>query len=310
MTLEARLLERISQKKSQLDALHPLPPTVLAKLQEVVAVEWTYNSNAIEGNTLTLRETQYILETGLTVGGKSLRDHLEVTNHHEAIAYVESIAHGDIPITPFVVRQIHALVLKGIDDEVAGRYRDVQVYIAGSAHRPPYAWEVPQAMDKWGAWLSNESAALHPVEVAALAHHTLAAIHPFVDGNGRTARLVMNLILLRYGYPPSVIQMINRRQYYTVLAEADSSRARPLVNFVGRAVERTLTLYVEASTPRPQKPPTDQEWIPLRDIAAETPYSQEYLSLLARRGQLEAVKRGRVWYTTRQAVAAYQASVS
>lgn len=308
--LEARLLARLDQKKSQLDALRPLPSSIVSKLHELLAVEWTYNSNAIEGNTLTLRETQYILETGLTVGGKSLREHLEVVNHNVAIEYVETLVQGEVPITPFHVRQIHALVLNGIEEEAAGRYREVQVYISGSTHRPPEAWEVPQQMDDWGKWLNGESATLHPIAQAALAHHQLAAIHPFIDGNGRTARLVMNLILMRHGYPPTVIQQVNRQQYYKVLADADRGRPKALVNFVGRATERSLTLYLEAATPRKNKPPDDNRWVALREIAKETPYSQEYLSLLARRGQLEAIKRGRVWYTTKQAVADYQSSVS
>src|SRR5581483_383329 len=145
-----------------------------------------------------------------------------------------------------------------------------------------------------------------PIDRAALAHHRLAAIHPFVDGNGRTARLVMNLILLRAGYPPTVILRANRQQYYRVLANADRGNDKPLINFVGRAVERSLNLYLEALTPSTRKPARMNEWIPLREAAQGTPYSQEYLSLLARLGRLEAIKIGRVWHTTRQAVAEYR----
>jgi len=150
---------------------------------------------------------------------------------------------------------------------------------------------------------------MHPVAVAALAHHRLAAIHPFVDGNGRTARLVMNLILMQDGYPPTVIERIHRQTYYRALAQADAGNPAPIVNFVGRAVERSLTLYLEACTPQPTPPAADEMWIPLRQAAEGTPYSQEYLSLLARKGRLEAIKRGRIWYTTRQAVEAYRRSV-
>ena len=307
--LEPRLSARLAHKKAQLDALRPLPAAAVQRLNEQLTVEWIYNSNAIEGNTLTLRETQLILETGLTIGSKSLREHLEVINHQQAIAYVETLIHTAEPITPFHIRQIHQLVLARIDDENAGQYRTLPVRIAGSAHRPPEAWEVTRLVNDWSDWLNDPGQNLHPVEQAALAHHRLVAIHPFLDGNGRTTRLVMNLLLMRNGYPPTIILRVNRRQYYQVLARADSGDETPLVNFVGRAVERSLTLYLEACTPRNEPPPAEEEWLPLAQAAEGTPYSQEYLSLLARTGRLEAIKRGRIWYTTRRAVATYQQSV-
>ncbi|MBL7063122.1 MAG: Fic family protein [Anaerolineae bacterium] len=307
--MEPRLLARLEQKKGRLDGLRPLPAAAVRRLNEQLTIEWIYNSNAIEGNTLTLRETQLILETGLTIGGKSLREHFEVINHKEAIEYVEALAAGEDPITPLRVRQIHRLVLTRIDDDNAGQYRNLPVYITGTAHKPPDAWQVPHLMSGWGDWLNGPAAALHPVERAALAHYRLVAIHPFIDGNGRTARLVMNLLLIREGYPPTIILRINRRQYYRVLAQADRGNEAPLINFVGQAVERSLTLYLEACTVRTGPPAPEDEWVPLREAAQGTPYSQEYLSLLARKGRLEAIKRGRVWYTTRRAVADYQASV-
>jgi Fic family protein len=207
------------------------------------------------------------------------------------------------------VRQIHRLVLARIDDDSAGQYRTLPVQIVGTTHEPPEAWQVPALMQDWGAWLNGPARDLHPVARSALAHHRLAAIHPFIDGNGRTARLVMNLLLLRDGYPPTIIMRANRRQYYRVLAQADKGSEAPLVNFVGRAVERSLTLYLAASTPQERPAAPEDQWIPLREAARGAPYSQEYLSLLARKGRLEAVKRGRVWHTTRRAVAAYRRSV-
>jgi Fic family protein len=242
--------------------------------------------------------------------GKSLREHFEVINHKEAIEYVEALASGHESISPFHVRQIHKLVLTRIDDE-AGEYRKLPVRIVGTAYQPPDAWEVPRLMTEWDDWLNSQALSRHSIERAALAHHKLAAIHPFIDGNGRTARLVMNLLLMRDGYPPTIILRVNRRQYDRVLAEADEGSEAPLVNFVGRAVERSLTLYLEACTPQVGPPALeDAWWLPLREAAQGTPYSQEYLSLLARKGRLEAIKRGRVWYTTRRAVAAYRQSVT
>ena len=307
--IEPRLLARLDRKKAQLDALRPLPAEAVRRLDEQLAIEWIYNSNAIEGSTLTLRETQLILETGLTIGGKSMREHFEVINHKEAIDYVESLVAGSTPITPFHVRQIHKLVLTRIDDENAGQYRSLPVRIAGAPIQPPEVWDIQRFVNEWGDWLNGPAQSLHPIERAALAHHRLAAIHPFIDGNGRTARLVMNLLLMRNGYPPTIILRVNRRQYYRVLARADKGNESPLVNLVGRAVERSLTLYLQACTPRKKAPKREEEWIPLAEATEGTPYSQEYLSLLSRKGRLEAIKRGRVWYTTRRAVLEYRQSV-
>ena len=305
--LETRLLKRLDTKKRQLDALRPLPAAALNRLKEQILVEWIYNSNAIEGSTITLHETKLILETGLTIGGKSLREHFEVINHRDAIEYVEVLVNGQEPVNPFHVRQIHKLVLTRIDDDAAGTYRTTQVRIAGAAHTPPEAWLVPQQMEGWKKWLIDNPD-LHPVELAALAHHRLVAIHPFVDGNGRTARLVMNLLLMRQGYPPTVILINNRQQYYRVLAEADAGKPTPLINFIGRAVERSLTLYLEACAPQLAPSMPTESWIPLREAAQGTPYSQEYLSLLARLGRIEAIKRGKIWYTTRRAIQTYRES--
>lgn len=307
--IEPRLLTRIENKKAQLDGLRPLPGAAVSRLRDQMLVEWIYNSSAIEGSTITLLETRLILETGLAIGGKSLREHFEVINHRDAIDYVEDLVASNEPITPFHVRQIHKLVLSRIDDDNAGRYRETQVRIAGAAFTPPESWLVPNLMTEWGDWLVAEEKTNHPVELAALAHHRLVAIHPFMDGNGRTARLVMNLILMRAGYPPTVIQRINRRQYNRVLDQADAGKPAALVNFVGRAVERSLNLYLEACTPAITAPGPEDKWIPLREAAEGTPYSQEYLSLLARTGRIEAGKRGRVWYTTRKAVEDYRKSV-
>lgn len=307
--LEPRLRDRLDEKKERLNTLRPLDTGVVARLREQINLEWIYHSNAIEGNTLTLQETRLILETGLTVGGKSLREHFEVTNHQEAIQYIDHLLEKDVDITTYHVRQIHKLVLSNIDDDKAGAYRSTQVRIAGADHTPPEAWEIPRLMTAWSDWLSAQQAKTHPVALAALVHHRLVAIHPFIDGNGRTARLVMNLSLMRKGYPPTVIRKIQRKQYYRVLAEADAGDMKPLVNFVGRNVERSLTLYLEACTPQTGPKPSEEKWIPLREAAKDTSYSQEYLSLLARKGRLEAIKRGRNWYTTRKAVQEYRDSV-
>jgi Fic family protein len=307
--IEARLLKRLETKKAQLDGLRPLPVAEVSRLREKILIEWIYNSNAIEGSTITLQETRLILETGLTVGGKSLREHFEVINHKEAIQYVENLVQNTEPITAFHVRQIHKLILTNIDDENAGSYRETQVRIAGASFIPPESWQITSLMTEWSEWVASAQGSIHPVALAAQAHHRLVAIHPFVDGNGRTARLVMNLLLMRRAYPPTVILRANRRQYYSVLAQADSGRTDALVNFVGRAVENSLNLYLEACRPVKKSPRLEDEWIPLKKACVDTPYSQEYLSLLARLGRIDAKKRGRNWYTTRRAIKVYQDSL-
>jgi Fic family protein len=307
--IEPRLLKRLVTKKAQLDGLRPLPTAAINRLRDEILVEWIYNSNAIEGSTITLQETRLILETGLTVGGKSLREHFEVVNHKEAIQYVEELVQNTEPITAFHVRQIHKLILTHIDDENAGSYRKTQVRIAGAPFAPPESWQITSLMAEWSDWVASAEGSMHPIILAAQAHHRLVAIHPFVDGNVRTARLVMNLLLMRRGYPPTIILRVNRRQYYSVLAQADSGKTDALVNYVGRAVENSLNLYLEACTPRAKSPEAENEWIPLREACVGTSYSQEYLSLLARLGRIEATKRGRNWYTTRRAIKAYQDSL-
>jgi Fic family protein len=307
--METRLLKRLEAKKAQLDKLRPIPTASVSRLRDEILIQWIYNSNAIEGSTITLRETRLILETGLTVGGKSLREHFEVTNHKEAIQYVEDLVRNTEPLTAFHVRQIHKLILTHIDDENAGRYRKTQVRIAGAPFTPPESWQITRLMAEWSDWVASVEGSMHPIVLAAQAHHRLVAIHPFIDGNGRTARLVMNLLLMRSGYPPTVILRVNRRQYYSVLAKADSGDPDALENFVGRAVENSLNLYIEACKPVIKSPKPGEEWISLRDACVGTPYSQEYLSLLARLGRIEATKRGRNWVTTRRAVKAYQDSL-
>ena len=237
-------LERIDRKKATLDARRPLSASAVAKLKEHYDVEWTYHSNAIEGSTLTLQETQVVLQHGLTVSGKPLREHLEAINHKHAIDYVETLAREAGPSTERDIRQIHALVLRTIDDEEAGRYRRTQVLITGSAHVPPDPIAVPGLMGDLAAWINGEAAKLHPVKHAALAHFRLVDIHPFIDGNGRTARLLMNLLLFRDGYPLAVIRAGDRLAYYEMLEKAHAGNTSPFVDFVGQAVECSLDVYL------------------------------------------------------------------
>jgi len=272
-------------------------------------LEWTYHSNAIEGSTLTLRETQLIIEQGLTIKGKPLKEHLEAVNHKEAILYLENlIERGEFKIGESLVKEIHHLILKGIDDENAGRYRQVRVRITGSRFIPPNPIKVPSLMGTFDRWLKNEKNQRNLVDFAALTHFKLVDIHPFVDGNGRTARLVMNLILMSAGYPPTIILNTDRAKYYQTLDQAHTGNLEPFVNYIGRSIERSLVWYLEAITPEKEKT-TEEKWLLLSELAPKTPYSRDYLGLLARRGRMEAIKRGRNWYSNLQAVKTYQNSI-
>jgi Fic family protein len=233
------LLQVIDADKATLDAARPLPAHTLASLREKLMLEWTYHSNAIEGNTLTLRETKVVLE-GITVGGKSLREHFEATNHRDAILYVESIVGGDEALSEWQIKNIHSLVLKGIDHNEAGRYRQENVVIAGASTTPPDFLHLPEEMQALLEWH-----AMHPVERAAELHTRFVKIHPFVDGNGRTGRLLLNFELMKAGYPPAIIQKEDRLAYYDALDEACvSGNYSAITQLVANAVQRSLDTYL------------------------------------------------------------------
>lgn len=244
-----KLLDEIDQKKAVIDK-HRLPKIVREKLEEHLNVDWTYNSNAIEGNSLSRHETYTVITQGLTaltVSGKPIKDYLEAINHKTAIDYIAELARRDSEITELDIRQIHALVLKYIDEENAGRYRRIQIYISSSSHVPPGPVDVPPQMQDFGKWLKEEGPLLHPVEYAALAHLKLVTIHPFIDGNGRTARLLMNLILLKYGYPIAIIQQEQRNRYYDVLEHAHKTGdTGPFIQLIAEAVNQTADKYLKS----------------------------------------------------------------
>ncbi len=239
----------LTRLKQQLDELRPLDPARLRNLQAWFHVELTYTSNAIEGNTLTRQETALVVEKGLTVGGKTLTEHLEAANHAKALDWVQTQVHRQPQeLTEDDLLTLHRLVLKGIDDDNAGFYRSIPVRIAGAAVVLPNPLKVPDLMAQFIAWLTNTQTieALHPVALAAEAHYRFVSIHPFVDGNGRTARLLMNLLLLQAGYPPAIIRPEDRLAYLNALEKAQLGG--PLGDFhalIAAAVERSFEVYLE-----------------------------------------------------------------
>lgn len=208
--------------KDWLDAFRPLPPAIVEELRNFYTVSLTYHSNAIEGNTLTLHETEMVLSQGVTVGGKTLVEHLEVIGHRDAMNYMEELARLDVPIGEREIKDLHSLILGPVDGTTgsseAGRYRTLDVRAAGTGHTYPPHYNVPALMDEFATWLhSNEARALPPVSYASEAHFRFVSIHPFRDGNGRAGRLLMNLCLLRAGYPITVITNARRAPYIEAL---------------------------------------------------------------------------------------------
>lgn len=216
--LDDNYFDEVDSLKKELDSKRPIPKETLKSLRESINLEWTYNSNGIEGNTLTLRETQVVLE-GITVGGKSIKEHLEAINHEKAILFLDDLVKDNEPISEWNIKNIHQLILKNIDNENAGRYRKENVTIKGATHIPPDYLKVPELMEKL-ILTYNTWSEYHPIIQAALLHGELVKIHPFVDGNGRTSRLLMNLVLMNNGYNPVIIKKESRFKYYEALDKA------------------------------------------------------------------------------------------
>lgn len=217
------MLKKVDVLKEQLSALRPLPEEALKKIQDALDIEYTYESNRIEGNTLTLQETALVVNEGVTISGKSMREHLEAINHAEAISYIKDIAKQDIEISERTIKEIHALILHGIDRENAGRYRTVPVMISGSTHMPPQPYLIEKQMEDFILRFKQmEKEKVHPVLIAACLHDELVRIHPFIDGNGRTSRLLMNLYLLRNGYVIITLKGSNdaKVSYYMALEKS------------------------------------------------------------------------------------------
>ncbi len=301
--IDERIHERIIAKKIRLDSHRPLSSALIKKLHENMEIAYTYNSNAIEGNTLTLQETRLVIQEGLTVSGKSLIEHLEAKNHPKAIAYIENMIDGKVKEQNIL--ELHNILFNGYCEN-AGNYRNSQVYITGSDFMPPPAFEVPELMNSLVEWVNTNPEELRPIELAALFQHRIVSIHPFDDGNGRIGRLIMNVLLIKKGYPLTVVKQVDRKRYYDSLKKADANNFRPFVNFIARCVEQSLDIYLQAVEPSNRK----NKLLSLSEASKLTPYSQEYLSLLARRGVIGAVKVGRNWQVTPAALEEYLSNIS
>ena len=303
--LEKNLHKILEEKLKRLNNLRPISSALLEKLKERFEIEMTYNSNAIEGNSLTLQETYWVIQQGITVKEKPLKDHLEAKNHKEALDFLYDLIDYDHPstISEHLIKTLHSLVIQNIDREIAGRYRNRDVFISGSDHTPPKSINVPKQMEELIQWAKTNIKKMNIVEFSALFHHKFVHIHPFEDGNGRTGRLLMNIFLMQYGFPIAIIQKNDRKKYYRALTFADYGKYKSLVDFIAQAVLRSLNIYLDVLEPSETK----EEWISLAEAAKHFPYSQAYLGKLAKEGKIDSHKIKRNWMTTKKAIERYMA---
>lgn len=238
------ILEQINSFKKTLDSCRPLTPAEVEAIKEVFLVEHTYNSNAIEGNTLTLQETALVLQ-GVTIDKKPLKDHLEAVGYKEAFQYIEELAKQDKDLSEYDIKSIHNLVLADRPED-RGTFRRVNVRIAGALTNPvqPYLIEpkIEELLNNYKEW----SETMHIVERVAIFHLQFESIHPFIDGNGRTGRLIMNLQLIKEGLPAINIKFADRRKYYDAFDEySRTGSTEAMINLVGEAVISRLREMIE-----------------------------------------------------------------
>lgn len=264
------ILSIIQEKKVRLDQCKPFPKAFLANMDEWYKIELTYTSNAIEGNTLTRQETALVVEKGITVEGKSITEHLEAINHAKAYEYVQNLKIKSTKnITERVILDIHAIILQNIDNANAGKYRNISVRIAGSRVILPNPMKIPKLMHEFITWLHISEK--DPVETAIKAHFKLVSIHPFTDGNGRVARLLMNLILMQSGYPPAIIRKEDRKKYIDVIEKGQfSGDLTNYYEFMYKNIEKSLDIYLDILQSKEQKDVRPKKLLKIGGLAKGT----------------------------------------
>ncbi len=283
-------------KKQRLDSYKPLQNELTKNLEEWFRVELTYTSNAIEGNTLTRQETAMVVEEGLTVQGKSLTEHQEAINHAQAFDFIQTLVNKKRQeLTARDVLDIHSVILNKIDDTNKGRYRNVAVRLRGSETILPNALKVPELMEEFVAWLQGSNFD-NPIKIAADAHFKLVSIHPFVDGNGRTARLLMNLLLMQEGFPPAIVRKEDRSSYINSLEKGQTrNELNDYFNLMLEAVDRSLDIYLEAVEPERAgvlEPTPEQRFYTTKEVSKLLKVDPETVRRYVRQGDLRAVKLG------------------
>jgi Fic family protein len=238
--------DKLIKKKGELDSFRPLPQAMAENLYDWFLIELTYTNNAIDGNTLTRLETAFVVEKGLAGGEKSLKEYFEACNHAIALQWIKTLEAESVrDIDEDIILQIHRYILQTIDDANAGLYRDIPVRISDSPVIFPGPLKVTDLMADFIAWIHSSS--YNPIELAALAHYKLVTIRPFVSGNGRTARLLMNLILMMHGYPPAIIRPEDRLAYIKSLESAQLGESLDkYIALIFKAVDHSLDIYLKA----------------------------------------------------------------
>lgn len=244
MQFEDRIKE-IDELKTQIDKHRPLSKNAIEQLKEYYRIGLTYSSNAIEGNSLTETETKIVIEDGITIGGKPMKDHYEAMGHSEAFSFLYDLAENKT-ITEHDILKLHHLFYYRIDEGNAGKYRKVNVLITGSTFRPPAHSEVPELMKKFIDSIPAMRKKYHPVEFSARIHKELVTIHPFIDGNGRAGRLLMNLALLQTGYVITIIPPILRNDYINAIkkTQIEPKSDTPFINFISSMVYESAKEYI------------------------------------------------------------------
>ncbi len=299
-TLSNKLHKRILEKKRQLESKGKLSKEVIKRIEERMEIEFVYNTNKIEGSSLTRGETELVLR-GITINNRSIADVLVAKHHPDALNYIKELSlnpHREINESD--IRDIHMMIMTGVVED-AGRYRQVDVAVEGAGFTPPSSYQIPQHMRELVEFINKNPYELRPIELAAHAHYYLAWIHPFSDGNGRIARLLMNFILINNGYRFTVIKKVDRKKYLESLRLADSGYFEHFLTFVARCEEQTLDLYLVEIGNKGKR----EKLLSLSELAKNTPYSDEYLGLLARKGNIDAIKVGRIWKSTRKTIDTY-----
>ncbi|OJW14766.1 Fic family protein [Mucilaginibacter sp. 44-25] len=262
---KAPIFAELDALKKQIDDQRPLPPDVEGRVMQKLRLDWNYNSNAIEGNKLTYGETVAFLMEGITAKGKPLKDHLDIRGHNEAIHFLTELIKDSRGITEADIRALHKMILVErykVDAQTSdgkpttkwveiGEYKSMANHVqtsTGEIHYYASPEEVLIKMPELIEWYREamENKAIHPVVLAALFHHKFVAIHPFDDGNGRLSRILMNLILMQNGFPPAIVKMDDRKNYYALLSRADNGDSWPFVEYISERVKNSLNIYVKA----------------------------------------------------------------
>jgi Fic family protein len=261
---KAPILQEVDALKKQIDDTRPLSLDIEGRVMQKLRLEWNYNSNAIEGNKLSYGETNALLMHGITAKGKPLKDHLDIKGHNKAVQYLEIMVEDEREFIEADIRGLHEVILGESYDSPAqtadgtptskrievGRYKSTANHVrtvTGEIHQYATVEETPAKMTDLMSWyVATKEANIHPVVVAALFHHRFVAIHPFDDGNGRMARILMNLILMRNGYPPVVVKTVTKETYYALLSQADAGEDWPFIEYIAEQLKVSLGIYIKA----------------------------------------------------------------